>query len=181
MNQEPDIKVDIQPEQLIWLETDRLAFHFRGTAHPVSLTIAGDRSWLSVQAARAFPQRQPEHYIQLFTANPDGTRGDPIGLIRHLNDLKGDNRATLEDCLRRGHLVPKVLAILALNETRYRSTWVVETDRGERTFEMRRAHRSVFYAGGSRVLMVDAEDNNYEIPDRTRLDPASQRFLDRVL
>ena len=59
--------------------------------------------------------------------------------------------------------------------------WTVETDHGIITFEIRNHNASVKPLYDGRVLIKDANDNRYEIPDIKKLDKRSQAMLDPKL
>jgi len=176
-----DLAASVEPEKLVWLDSKALSFQDPGSRRPIRMTVAGDRSYRSVIALRAFPRHQPDAFVQLFQANADETRGAMVGIVRDPDALAPKDKAILEEALQRSYLVPKVLAILELEESRYMARWTVETDRGVHTFDMHRPHRNVIASGSGRVILIDVEENRYEIPDAEDLDDASRRRLDRVL
>ncbi len=179
--EDTNLTVKVEPEKLIWLDPQRLSFRDPGAGRPISMTIADDRTYRSIFALRAFPRQEPNGFIQIFQGNTDETRGEMVGMIRGIAQLRQSDAETLAEALRRSYLVPRITAILELEEHRFMARWVVDTDRGVRSFDMYQPHRNVIGSGSGRVLMVDVEENRYEIPDVEDLDDASRRRLDRVL
>ena len=53
----------------------------------------------------------------------------------------------------------------------------VMTDRGEISFNIRNRHSDIKNLGSNRIIIRDADDNRYEIPDYKALDVKSQRLL----
>jgi len=172
---------EVRPEHIVWLASEKILLRNPGTGQPISLTLEGDRTYLAITALRAFPQESPNAYIQIFHAKRYGERAEMIGMIQSLPALSPQNRTALEEALRRSYLVPKVLAILHLEESRYRSRWTVQTDRGERAFDMHQPHRNVVLTSKGRVIMTDVEENRYEIANLEELDESSRTLLERIL
>ena len=59
--------------------------------------------------------------------------------------------------------------------------WTVETDHGIISFEIRNHIVSVKPLYDGRVLIKDADDNRYEVPDINKLDKRSRRMLEPKL
>lgn len=148
---------------------------------PEGMDSAASGDPFPVFAVEAFPRTAPGEFVHIFRRNPDGTRGDCVGMVPKTSDLSDPpSRAALDRAIRNSRLIPKILRILDLEESRYYVEWSVETDRGPRTFLMRQPHRNIFSLGGDRILLVDVEESQYEIEDASALDPHSLRLLHRV-
>ena len=58
---------------------------------------------------------------------------------------------------------------------------VFETDRGVREVTLRDVRDNVIYLDSNRLLITDAENNRYDVPDITALDRQSRVYLARIL
>ena len=84
-----------------------------------------------------------------------------------------ESRAAVEDALKEYYLIPKITKILEREEKYGVLKWTVETDRGLRSFDIRNRQTDIKTIYGNRVLIKDADDNRYEIPDWEKLDMKS--------
>jgi hypothetical protein len=172
----PDANFD-----LVLLDPEKVTlFRTNGAAVRATVTdpiIGPERTYLRVQAARAFPLSQPDRYI--------GLRDDKdkeIGMLLTLDGLDRDSRAILEEELSRRYFVPKILRIHSFTEDFGNYTFTVETDRGERTFpvsNMRESLTELLPRG--RYLLTDRDGERYEIPDIERLDPKALTLFQRFV
>jgi hypothetical protein len=176
-----DGKIDIQPESLRWLAPEDLVVHTTDGSGTVRVTLIGEQSLLWAIAVRAFPQGEPNGYVELFSLGPDGGGEERLGMIEDLADLPSDVRAAIESSLRENYLVPRIQAIREIRQLRHLFRWDVVTDRGPIVFEMERLHESVKIIGQKRAICRDTSENRYEIPDMGALDEASRAWLVRYL
>ena len=139
----------------------------------VTMSMKDGTVYENLEPRRLFPVRAASQYITLL-----GEGGKEIGIIRDLADLDAVSRRAIEECLEQYYLIPQITAILSVTDRAGALTWQVVTDRGEVTFRIRNRHADVkLLYGTNRVILRDADDNRYEIPDLTRLDKKSQKFL----
>lgn len=176
-----DGKPKIKAEAVCWLEAGKLSFSWPGGTAPVRMTIDGEKSYLRVYAAYAFPHSDPQRYIQFFEGKPDGGRGEAIGILEDSTKLSEPARKAVEEALGRGYVVPKVKRIVAVQDRRWLVHWTVETDRGVVEFEMNDIYEQIQVQLHNRVMLIDVHGNRYEIHDMTALDPESLAFLNRFL
>ena len=177
----PEVTLNVEPERLLWLDPARITLRDPGNGTPVTMTMENDRSYLSIYALRAFPRYHPKGFIQIFEGHGHDASGEMVGMVRHLDDLEKNDRTILEETLRRSYQVPKIIAILDLKEERNLAYWVVETDRGVRSFEMFQPHRNVVVGGSGRVFMTDVDENRYEVANTAELDETSRQYIERVM
>ena len=83
----------------------------------------------------------------------------------------------VEDCLREYYMIPRITKFIKMREKFSIWMWTVETDRGVCTFEIRNHLTAIKPLYDGRVLIKDANDNRYEIPDIKKLDKRSRRML----
>ena len=105
-----------------------------------------------------------------------------VGFVRDLEELDLDSRRALEACFKEYYMIPQITRLITCDEKFGALEWRVDTDRGETTIKIRSRHSDIKKSrGGNRVLIRDANDNRYEIPDLTVLDARSQRLLFQYL
>ena len=76
------------------------------------------------------------------------------------------------------YFVPKINAILLLQEKFGFSNWKVVTDVGEVSFTVRDTYRSIIRIGESRMYILDNDGNRYEIEDFNKLDRKSYKKIE---
>ncbi len=140
------------------------------------LTVEGDRSWLQVAIARAFPISDPHHYIGFQDA-----AGKDIGLLVDPADLAPESRRILEEELELRYFVPEVTEVLSVKEEFGAVYWRVRTDRGEKELVVRNLKDSIHELSGNRAIIIDVDGNRFLIPDTRRLDSKSTGILLRGL
>lgn len=173
-----------QPERAAPSEFDLRVFEpeeirlFRSPAGDarVRVTVGNERSWYSVQVARAFPFSDPGGYVGLRDDN-DGE----LGLIPDIRKLDNESRAVIEEELHRRYFTPRVLSVTTAVELTGTVTFVVQTDRGERRFIVRNLRDSSFLLGPDRLMLVDVDGNRYEFPNVSTLGQTAYRILSKVI
>ena len=125
-----------------------------------------------LEPRRLFPISGGDRYITLLDTN-----GKEQAIIRDISSLLPESAAIIREVLHEYYMIPKVTAVLDINEKYGSNNWTVMTERGERSFQIQNRHSDVkvFYDG--RVLIRDTNDNRYEIPDWMKLDKRSRRIL----
>lgn len=121
---------------------------------------------------RMFPVTGLTKYIALVDKD-----GGEVAVIRNIDDLLPESKAVVEECLRQYYMIPKVLRFIEMSEKFKIWMWTVETDRGICTFEIRNHLTAVKPLYDGRVLIKDANDNRYEIPDIYKLDKKSLSMI----
>ena len=125
-----------------------------------------------VELRRMFPITGLTKYIALVDSE-----GEQIAIIRDLNDLMEDSRKVAEKVLEEYYMIPRITKFLKMSEKFKIWMWTAETDRGVFTFEIRNHLTAVKPLYDGRILIKDANDNRYEIPDFNKLDRASRMML----
>ena len=142
----------------------------------VDMALYDGRKFENLEPRRLFPLSGLEKYITLLDQE-----GNEQAVIRDLGTLPKEERAIIERCLSEYYLIPKITRIYACKERFGIITLDVETDRGLASIEIRNLIYGLKLIYGNRVLIRDGSDNRYEIPDLSRLDPASRRLIDSFL
>ncbi len=140
------------------------------------LTLEGDRSWIKITVARAFPLSNPEEFIGVL----DGG-GKDVGLIEQLAQVEPASREVLHTELERRYFVPIIERVLSVKEEYGTVVWKVDTDKGEIEFTVRNLRDNLVELSSSRMMMTDVDGNRYEIPDLGKLDLKAQGVIMRNL
>ena len=136
------------------------------------MTLEGDRSWLKVEASRAFPISDASHYIGFLDGN-----GKDIGMIQDPAELDSESRVVLDEELRLRYFVPVVRSVYSVKEEFGSIYWDVETDRGRKEVVVRNVRDNMHEIGGGRVMVTDVDGNRFEFSDVGRLDSKSQDLI----
>ncbi len=125
---------------------------------------------------RLFPKSGSNRYIALL--NEDG---EQVAVIRDVSALIPESREVLENALDEYYLIPRITKFIKMTDKFRIWMWTAETDRGTLTFEVRNHISTVKPLYDGRVLIRDANDNRYEIPDYRKLDAKSRRMIEPKL
>lgn len=125
-----------------------------------------------LEPRRLFPRSSLDRYIALMNSE-----GEQIAVIRNIDNLMKESAEVLKKALEEYYMIPKILRFIKMTEKFKIWMWTAETDRGIITFEIRNHIASVKPLYDGRVLIKDANDNRYEIPDYRKLDKKSKKML----
>lgn len=125
-----------------------------------------------LEPRRLFPLSGLRNYITLLDSDLKEK-----AVIRDLDRLMPDSKKAIEDCLEEYYLIPRITAVLNIVEKFGVLKWTIMTDRGERTIRIKNRHSDIKTLYDGRILVRDANDNRYEIPDVSALDKHSQKLL----
>lgn len=121
---------------------------------------------------RMFPITGLTKYIALMDSE-----GNEIAVIRDINDLMPESREVVENCLREYYMIPRITSFIKMSERFKIWMWTAQTDKGICTFEIRNHLTAIKPLYDGRVLIKDANDNRYEIPDVNALDKHSKKLI----
>lgn len=138
----------------------------------VTLVASDGHRYEALEPRRLFPVNSPDTYITLL--DKDGVE---IALIRALSELSPQSRDAVTASLEDYYLVPNITRIVSVVERYGTLRWVVETDRGEKSFDIRNRNHDIKVYPDGRVRIRDADDNRYVIRDYRELDARSRRFM----
>lgn len=157
------------------LDPKRIKLFRHGNAE-LRMTIDGDRTYLRVTAARAFPLSEPEHYVSIIDVD-----GSEIGLFCDLAKLGHETLRLVEEELQKRYFMPIISFIHNIKSEFGTIYWDVETDKGPRQFVVRNLRESVFEVSPNRYLIQDVDGNRFEVRDASALDKRSRSSLERLL
>ena len=121
---------------------------------------------------RMFPVTGLTKYIALLDKE-----GNEIAVIRNIEDLMPESKKVVENCLREYYMIPRIIRFIKMSEKFKIWMWTAETDKGICTFEIRNHITAIKPLYDGRVLIKDANDNRYEIPNVNDLDKKSLSMI----
>jgi hypothetical protein len=128
---------------------------------------------VDVDVLRAFPVSAPAGPVVIVAAD-----GAELAWIDPLADLVQPLRDLLETALSQREFLPVIERIESVSDGEP-TEWSVATDRGPRRFTVAHVDDIVYAADGS-ASITDSVGVRYTIPQVSRLDARSRRFLDRM-
>jgi len=161
-----------EPEYDAPLDTRRTRL-FRDETGCLRMEIEGDRTYLDVKLAYAFPLTDPEHFIGAL----DG-RDRSIGLFTSLEGLDPESRKLAQQALETRYFIPDIVRIFDLREEVGVVYFDVETNRGARSFVVRGLRDAIEVLDDARILIADIDGNRYNIPNWQRMDARSRRLIE---
>lgn len=139
----------------------------------VRLRMKDGSVWEDLEPRRLFPLTNQDMYITLLNREEK-----EVGFVRDLSELDEASREALQECFKEFYMIPKILRLLECEDKFGSLKWKVETDHGTVTFRIRNRHSDIKHLHGTkRIIIRDANDNRYEIPDYTAMDAHSNRLL----
>ena len=140
--------------------------------HIVHLRV-GDEEYENVRPVKTFPISGKAPFISFLSED-----GKELVLVDGSENMPEDSRSLVETLLEKTYFVPRIIRVFSIKETWGISRWQVETDCGFAAFEVTHRERIRRLPRG-RYIIVDADDNRYEIEDIEELDLQSQRLIAR--
>ena len=144
----------------------------RKDLYTVTLTLRDGTVIDDLEPRRLFPVSNTEQYITLLDKNER-----EVGFVRDFSELDEASEEALRQCFAEFYRIPKIERLLESTEEFGSLTWRVETDLGKVSFRIRNRHSDIKLLKSGRVLVRDASDNRYEIPDFNKLDKRSRHLL----
>ncbi len=142
----------------------------------VDVELIDGQVWESLEPRRLFPISGLTKYITLLDSE-----GKEMAIIRNLDTLMPESAQIVKECLDDYYMIPKITALVDCYEKYGVLKWVVETNHGPRTFQIRNRHSDIKMLYDGRVLVRDSDDNRYEIPNVQDLDKHSRALLNTEL
>ena len=139
----------------------------------VKLEMSDGTVYEDLEPKRLFPHTDLDHYIAVIDE-----REKEIAMIKDIDDLDKDSKKAVLECFENIYMIPKISAIVNVQDKFGALKIVATTDRGEVEFRIRNRHSDIkMMRSTHRVLFRDSNDNRYEIPDFSELDKRSQKLL----
>jgi hypothetical protein len=145
----------------------------------VSVKTAAGQAYKNVAFTQLFPQSDPNRYITMrYGQGQDFTE---IGILKEMSGLPEPMVRIIEEDIRFRYFVPQITDIVSITSRRGVDTWVVETDRGKKTFTVQERSENVVTTDKGIVFITDAGLCRYKIADINRLPFKSREVLEKVL
>jgi len=141
----------------------------------IGVTVDG-KTYYGIRISRAFPFTNPWRFIGFYDEE-----GKEIGIVEDAKELDENSKRILERYFEKAYFVPIIKRIKAIDDRHGVATWHVETDRGERDFDVRGKRESVRNISGRRIIIEDVDGNKYDIPDYSELDEESFRLIEEYI
>ena len=109
-----------------------------------------------LEPRRLFPITDIIRYITLLDE-----KEKEIALIKEMSDLNEESAKAVNDCFKDFYMIPKITAVLEVNDKFGVLKWKVMTDRGEISFSIRNRHSDIKVLGKKRLFIRDSNDNRY--------------------
>jgi len=159
-----------------YLNDENAKFERTGTGF-LSLRV-GEEYYPRVLVVRMFPFSDKNEFISIRTAEE---RSKEIGIVEKLADVSRETVEMLEEQLTLRYFTPVIEKIIKIKDEYGFAYWNVVTDHGECNFTIRMGGNSVIHLSDTRILIMDIDENRFEIPDVNRLTVAERRKLDLFL
>ncbi len=129
-----------------------------------------------VRPRRLFPLTYKDKYILFLDSN-----GEEVGILSDIEELDMKSKKNIRALLDRYYLLPEILEIISIKETLGVMRWYVKTDKGYKEFEILDTTIDVKKLGEKHLVIIDIDDNKYEIKDYEKLNSASRNMLEEQL
>lgn len=159
-----------------YLNDENAKFERTGTGF-LSLKV-GEEFYPRVQVVRMFPFSDKNHFISIRTAEE---RSKEIGIVENIGAVNKETAEMLEEQLTLHYFTPIIKKINKIKDEYGFAYWNVVTDHGECNFTIRMGGNSVIHLSDTRILIMDIDENRFEIPDINELSAAERKRLDLFL
>jgi len=141
-----------------------------------------DEEYDHVRAYRCFPLSHPSEFIALWTGI-SALEHREIGTVRRLKELAPSSLLAVQHELSKRYFIHYIKRIKAITEELGFLAWDVETDKGDMEFMTRRWDRHTVSSEGSVKgrIILDVDNNRYEIEDLETLDDESKAAFNRFI
>ncbi len=156
----------------IYIENDNARFTKREGDFHLDVELYSGERFENVEARRLFPTTGADRYITLLDEE-----GHEVAVIRDLNTLMPESANAVREALEEYYLIPHIHAITHVENKPSGLFITADTDRGQCTFKLQSRAHDVKVLFDNRVLIRDASDNRYEVPDYAQLDRKSRDAL----
>lgn len=130
------------------------------------------QKYFDLEPRRLFPVSGKDEYITMLNSE-----GEEQFIIRKIESMEPQQAELLRGCLEEYYRIPKITRLVSRSEKFKIWMFNVETDRGLYSFEIINHMQSMKMFYDKRILLKDANDNRYEIPDVYKLDKHSRKLI----
>ncbi len=129
----------------------------------------------AVVPVRAFPLAAPDEGLSIVSAE-----GRELVWVDTLDELPAAVRALVDEELAAREFVPEIHRLSGVSTFSTPSVWSVETDRGPTQFILK-SEEDIRRLQRNGLLIASGQGVQYLVRDKTQLDRASRKLLDRFL
>ena len=131
-----------------------------------------------VKVVRLFPFTDADKYISI---RENSAKAKEIGIIEDLGALDENTQEILREQLRLNYFTPVIEKIYNIKDEYGYAYFHVLTDKGECKFAINMASNAVTKLSDSRLIIMDLDENRFEIRDVNALTQKERRKLDLFL
>ena len=157
--------------------TDKNAVFKRTGNGFLSLEVEGE-VYSRVQVVRMFPFMHKDELLSIRTCDE---RSKEIGIVEKLSDMDPEVVKMLEEQLTLHYFTPVITKIHKIKDEFGYAYWDVETDHGPCKFTIQMGGNAVVHLSDVRILIMDIDENRFEIPDIMELSNSERKKLDLFL
>lgn len=170
--------------------------------HRESITMTPENSWFSLSAGglislkiinaegneeffervvirRSFPVTAPDEFLSV--REPDSRikgRGAEIGMIRNVNIFDKDTVKLINDELEVRYFTPEIKKITSAKEKFGYTYWEAETTAGSASIVLNNPFSNIRVLEDMRIFISDMDGNCFVIPDPSKLDKLSYKYIE---
>jgi hypothetical protein len=170
--------------------------------HRVSITMTPENSWFSLSTGglislkiinadgeeetfervvirRSFPVTAPDEFLSV--REPDSRikgRGSEIGMIRNINIFDKDTVKLINDELEVRYFTPEIKKITSAKEKFGYTYWEAETTAGSASIVLNNPFSNIRVLEDKRIFISDMDGNCFIIPDPSKLDKLSYKYIE---
>ena len=170
--------------------------------HRESITMTPENSWFSLSAGglislkiinaegneeffervvirRSFPVTAPDEFLSV--REPDSRikgRGAEIGMIRNVNIFDKDTVKLINDELEVRYFTPEIKKITSAKEKFGYTYWEAETPAGNASIVLNTPFSNIRVLEDMRIFISDMDGNCFVIPDTSKLDKLSYKYIE---
>ncbi|MCR4793129.1 MAG: DUF1854 domain-containing protein [Lachnospiraceae bacterium] len=139
---------------------------------------AGGRHYDRVRVVRLFPFSDANKYLSIREYENEGRE---IGIIEDLDAMPGESKKAIEHQLTLSYFTPVIIKIINIKDEYGYAYFHVMTDKGECRFAINMGSNAVSKLSDTRLIIMDVDENRFEIRDVDALSHKEKRMLDMFL
>ncbi|MBO4609549.1 MAG: DUF1854 domain-containing protein [Lachnospiraceae bacterium] len=143
----------------------------------VSLDLDG-KHYDRVKIVRLFPFSDADKYLSIREYEGDGKE---IGIIEDLDLMSAEAKEVIKAQLTLCYFTPVISKIYSIKDEYGYAYFHVMTDKGECRFAINMGSNAVSKLSDTRLIIVDVDENRFEIRDVDALSQKEKRMLDLFL
>ncbi len=170
--------------------------------HRVSINMTPENSWFSLSTGglislkvinadgeeetfervvirRSFPVTAPDEFLSV--REPDSRikgRGSEIGMIRNINIFDKDTVKLINDELEVRYFTPEIKKITSAKEKFGYTYWEADTTAGSASIVLNNPFSNIRVLEDKRIFISDMDGNCFVIPDPSKLDKLSYKYIE---